>query len=153
MADSRATGRSEEVVGPDLDGGGYDRMALELMRAIAHDEAATLVLNVPNNGTLAGLPDDAVVEVPCAVDAAGPRPLPLVPLDGHQLGLVQSVKAVETTTIEAALTGSQRLALLALATHPLVDSVTRARAILDAQLAAVPALRLLFSQGGLRKPH
>jgi 6-phospho-beta-glucosidase len=149
MADSRATGRSEEVVGPDLDGGGYDRMALELMRAIAHDEAATLVLNV----TLAGLPDDAVVEVPCAVDAAGPRPLPLAPLDGHQLGLVQSVKAVETTTIEAALTGSQRLALLALATHPLVDSVTRARAILDAQLAAVPALRSLFSQGGLRKPH
>jgi 6-phospho-beta-glucosidase len=152
MADSRAAGAAGRA-GADLDGGGYDRMALELMRAIAHDEAATLVLNVANNGTLAGLPDDAVVEVPCAVDADGPRPLPLAPLDGHQLGLVQSVKAVETTTIEAALTGSQRLALLALATHPLVDSVTRARAILDAQLAAVPALRSLFSQGGLRKRH
>jgi len=152
MADSRAAGAAGRA-GADLDGGGYDRMALELMRAIAHDEAATLVLNVANNGTLAGLSDDAVVEVPCAVDADGPRPLPLAPLDGHQLGLVQSVKAVETTTIEAALTGSQRLALLALATHPLVDSVTRARAILDAQLAAVPALRSLFSQGGLRKRH
>ena len=165
MSDGRAPGSAEAVAGSatgqgsygraeaDLDGGGYDRMALELMRAIAHDEATTLVLNVPNNGTLPGLPDDAVVEVPCAVDAAGPRPLPLAPLEGHQLGLVQSVKAVETTTIEAALTGSQRLALLALATHPLVDSVTRARAILDAQLAAVPALRSLFSQGGLRKRH
>ena len=82
-----------------------------------------------------------MVEVPCEVDSAGPRPLPLAPLDGHQLGLVQSVKAVETTTIEAALTGSRRLALRALATHPLVDSVTRARAILDAELADVRAPR------------
>jgi 6-phospho-beta-glucosidase len=138
----------------DLDGGGYDRMALELMRAIAYDEPATMVLNVAAPGVAPGLADDAVVEVPCTVDAAGPRPLPLAPLDGHQLALVQSVKAVETTTIEAALTGSQRLALRALATHPLVDSVTSARAILDAQLAAVPALRaVLLSQGPLRKQH
>jgi 6-phospho-beta-glucosidase len=60
---------------------------------------------------------------------------------------VQSVKAVETTTIDAALSGSYPLALLALATHPLVDSVNRARAILDAQLAALPALRNVFLKG------
>ena len=34
----------------DLDGGGYDRMALELMRAIAYDEPATMVLNVAAPG-------------------------------------------------------------------------------------------------------
>ncbi len=129
-------------------------MALALMHAIGRDEPTTLVLNVRNRGTLPGLPDDAVVEVPCAVDAAGPRPLPVAPLDGHQLGLVQSVKAVETTAIEAALTGSERLALRALGTHPLVDSVARARAVLDTQLATVPALRaVLVSQAGLRNPH
>jgi 6-phospho-beta-glucosidase len=140
----------------DLDGGGYDRMALELMRAIAYDEPATMVLNVaaPDRGpapapALApGLADDAVVEVPCSVDAAGPRPLPLAPLEGHQLGLVQAVKAVETTTIEAALAGSRRLALRALATHPLVGSVTSARAILAAELAAVPALRAVLGSAG-----
>ena len=35
----------------DLDGGGYDRIALGVMRAVARDEAATLVLNVANRGT------------------------------------------------------------------------------------------------------
>ena len=40
------------------------------------------------------------------------------------LGLVQQVKAVEQLTIEAALTGSARLAVQAFALHPLVDSVT-----------------------------
>ena len=148
MAESREAAGAGEREAADLDGGGYDRMALALMHAIAHDEPATMVLNVRNRGTLPGLDDDAVVEVPCAVDAAGPRPLPAAPLDGHQLGLVQSVKAVETTTIAAALAGSQRLALRALATHPLVDSVTHARAILDTQLARVPALRaVLFPKG------
>ena len=154
MADSRdAAGAGERETG-DVDGGGDVRMALARMRAIAHDERSTLVLNVPGRGALPGLADDAVVEVPCEVDSAGPRPLPMVPLDGHQLGLVQSVKAVETTTIEAALTGSRRLAIRALATHPLVDSVTSARAILDAELAAVPALRaVLVSQPTLRNPQ
>ena len=148
MADSREAAGAGEREAADLDGGGYDRMALALMHAIAHDEPATMVLNVRNRGTLAGLDDDAVVEVPCAVDAAGPRPLPAAPLDGHQLGLVQSVKAVEATTIAAALAGSQRLALRALATHPLVDSVTHARAILDTQLARVPALRAVLEPVG-----
>lgn len=159
---SGAEGGPTDRAGVDLDGGGYDRMALELMRAIAYDEPATMVLNVaardgepaPGPALAPGLTDDAVVEVPCTVDAAGPRPLPLTPLDGHQLGMVQAVKAVENTTIEAALTGSRRLALRALATHPLVGSVTSARAILDAELAAVPALRaVLLSQGPLRKQH
>ena len=61
------------------------------------------------------------------VDATGARPLATSPLDGHQLGLVQQVKAVEQLTIEAARTGSPDLALKAFALHPLVDSVSVAR--------------------------
>ena len=43
------------------------------MRAIAQDERTTLILNVRNRGALAGLDDDAVVEVPCFVGANGAR--------------------------------------------------------------------------------
>lgn len=150
MADSRAVAGAGDRASDDLDGGGYDRMALALMLAIARDQPTTLVLDVPGRGALPGLDPDAVVEVPCLVDGDGPKPVPTPPLDGHQLGLVQSMLAVEATTIEAALRGSETLALRALGTHPLVDSVTRARAILDAQLAALPALRsVLLSQGPL----
>lgn len=145
MADSREASGSGEREQEDLDGGGYDRVALELMRAIARDEATTLVLNVPNGSTLAGLDGDAVVEVPCAVDARGWRPHPAAPLDPHAFGLVSTMKAVERTTIEAALSGSYTTATKALALHPLVGSVTVARGILDAQLATLPELRSVLT--------
>jgi 6-phospho-beta-glucosidase len=144
MADSReATGAGEREQ-EDLDGGGYDRVALQLMRAIARDEATTLVLNVPNRGTLPGLDADAVVEVPCDVDARGWRPRPTAPLDPHALALTSTMKAVERTTVEAALSGSARVATKALALHPLVGSVTVARGILEDQLAALPELRAVL---------
>ncbi len=145
MADSRdATGAGERDQ-EDLDGGGYDRVALQLMRAVTRDERTTLVLNVPNRHTLAGLDTDAVVEVQCAVDANGWRPYATDPLDPHAAGLVTTMKAVERTTIEAALSGSYATATKALALHPLIGSVTIARGILDTQLAALPDLRAVLS--------
>ena len=74
MAENReAVGVGERDAG-DLESGGYEQVALALMRAIAHDERTTLILNVRNRGTLPILDDDAVVEVPCVVDADGARP-------------------------------------------------------------------------------
>jgi 6-phospho-beta-glucosidase len=144
MADSRdATGAGERDE-EDLDGGGYDRVALELMHAIARNQTATLVLNVRNGHTLPGLPDDAVIEVPCLVDADGPRALPLDPLAPHAAALVATVKDVERTAIEASTTGSRELAVRALALHPLVDSVNTARRIFERQLREVPDLSRAF---------
>ncbi len=145
MADSRDASGAGEREAEDLDGGGYDRVALALMRAVARDERTTLVLNVPNRHTLAGLDTDAVVEVPCVVDANGWRPFATAPLDAHASGLVATVKAVERATIDAALSGSAALAVKALALHPLVGSVTVARGILDAELAALPELRAVLT--------
>ena len=124
----------------DLDGGGYEKVALALMRAIARDERTTLILNVRNGSTLPGLPEDAIVEVPCLVDTNGARPVGTAPLPGHALGLVAALKAVERETIEAATTGSRDAALRAFALHPLVDSVTAARRLLDGYAAAHPQL-------------
>lgn len=142
MQENRAADepRSEQ----DIEGGGYEGVALGLMTAIARDEPATLVLNVANAGTLPGLPVDAVVEVPCRVTAAGPRPLPVSPLRGAELGLTLQVKAVEELTIRAALAGDPRLAVEALALHPLVDSVTVARQLLAGYRAAIPSLDRVF---------
>jgi 6-phospho-beta-glucosidase len=146
MADSReASGAGERD--DDLDGGGYDRLALALMHAIARDEPTTLVLNVRNRSTLAGLDGDAVVEVPCLVDANGARPLATQPLAAHAQGLVTTVKDVERTTIEAARAGSLRTAVRALALHPLVDSVRTAERILATQLEELPDLRAVLRGG------
>jgi 6-phospho-beta-glucosidase len=132
MAENRAAGGGWERDPHDLDGGGYDRVALALMRAIAHDERTVLILNVPGGGAVSFLDPEAVVEVPCEVGAFGARPLPVAPPDEHQAGLMLAVKSVERAAIEAAATGSRAAALRALALHPLVDSAAAASRILDA---------------------
>lgn len=141
MAESReASGAgSRDVL--DLDGGGYDQVALALMRAIAADERATLVLNVRNRSALPGLDADAVVEVPCLVGANGAHPLAVGPLEPYAAALVTTVKAAERAAISAALTGSRRAAVKALAIHPLVDSVHTAQRIVQRELDVMPQLR------------
>jgi 6-phospho-beta-glucosidase len=143
MAENRAAAGAGERASCDLESGGYENVALGLMRAIAQGERTTMILNVRNRGALAGLDADAVVEVPCFVDANGARPLSAEPLAGHALGLVTSVKAVDRAVLEAAATGSRSAALRALAIHPLVDSVTVARRLLERFETDIPQLGYL----------
>ena len=144
MADSREISGAGERDSDDLDGGGYDQVALALLRAIARDEPTELILNVRNRGSLPFLDADAVVEVPCRVDADGPAAVDVGPLSMHAQGLVTAVKDVERTAIGAARSGSRDLAVRALAVHPLVGSVPTARRILDAQLDGLPELAAVF---------
>ncbi|MET9254769.1 6-phospho-beta-glucosidase [Streptomyces sp. NPDC003717] len=139
MAENRETAGAGEREPEDLSGG-YEKVALALMRAVARDERTTLILNVRNRGTLAALDADAVIEVPCLVDANGAHPLAADPLPAHAAGLVTAVKAVEREVLEAARTGSRAAALRAFALHPLVDSVTVARRLLDGYARAHPGL-------------
>jgi 6-phospho-beta-glucosidase len=106
----------------DLEGGGYDQVALALMRAIAADRRTRLILNVRNAGTVPALPDDAIIETVCEVGGDGAHPVECAVPGAAELGLMLQLKAVERATIEAALTGSFDAALRALALHPLVDS-------------------------------
>ena len=127
----------------DLISGGYENVAIALMRGIAHDQQARLILNVRNRGTLVQLDADAVVEVPCIVDSSGAHPVSETTLPDFGVGMVVNAKYVERQTIEAALTGSKTAAVRALAHHPLVDSVTVARALLDDAMAEFSELAYL----------
>ncbi|MFC4120858.1 6-phospho-beta-glucosidase [Nonomuraea zeae] len=147
MAEARDVTDAGERSAADLEAGGYEGIALALMAAIARGEPSTMILNVRNGTAVPGLPGDAVVEIPCAVGGAGVRPLATRPLPGRFLGLVQQVKAVEQTAIEAALTGSAALAVEAFALHPLVDSVSTARRLFDGYRARVPELAAVFPGG------
>jgi 6-phospho-beta-glucosidase len=127
----------------DLDSGGYENVALALMRAIALDERTTLILNVRGRGVLRPLDDSAVIETNCHVDANGARPVSGLPLADHSVGLVTAVKSVERDVISAASSGSRAAALRAFALHPLVDSVAVARRLLDGYLTHAPGLDYL----------
>ncbi|MEU1055708.1 6-phospho-beta-glucosidase [Streptomyces sp. NPDC005876] len=142
MSENREAAGAGERDDDDLSGG-YEKVALALMRAIARNERTTLILNVRNRHTLSVLDADAVIEVPCLVDADGAHPAAADPLPGHAAGLVCAVKAVEREVLAAADTGSRERAVAAFALHPLVDSVTVARRLLDGYTAAHPGLAYL----------
>jgi 6-phospho-beta-glucosidase len=143
MAENREAAAAGDRDSCDLESGGYEQVALTLMRAIATNRHATLILNVRNRRTLGILDQDAVVEVPCLVDANGARPLATDPAPQHAAALMCAVKAVDRDVIEAATTGSRALALRALAGHPLVDSVTVARRLLEGYRQNLPGLAYL----------
>nr|WP_202450180.1 6-phospho-beta-glucosidase [Streptomyces sp. SID4917] len=143
MADNREAAGVGERDADDLESGGYEKVALALMRAIARDERTTLILNVRNRTTLRVLDEDAVIEVPCLVDANGAHPLSVAPLPDHATGLVCAVKAVEREILAAAGSGSRATAVKAFALHPLVDSVTVAHHLVDGYTKAHPGLAYL----------
>ncbi|MEK6343779.1 MAG: 6-phospho-beta-glucosidase [Curtobacterium sp.] len=125
---------------------GYAGVALGVMAAISRNERQTMILNVRNNGTIAGLPQDAVVEVPTMVDANGVHPMTTDQPDLHQIGLMSQVKAVERHTIQAALTGSKDEALKAFALHPLVDSVSVARDLVRGYVDRIPEVAAVLTK-------
>lgn len=143
MSENREVAGVGEREDSDLESGGYEKVALALMRAIARDERATLILNVRNRGTLSVLDAEAVIEVPCLVDANGAHPVSVAPLPLHAVGLVTSVKAAEREVLAAAASGARADAVKAFALHPLVDSVAVARRLLTGYAAEHPGLAYL----------
>ena len=142
MAENRDVADAGERDADDLSGG-YEKVALALMRAIARDERTTLILNVRNRGTLSVLDAEAVIEVPCHVDANGAHPVAVDPLPDHATGLVCAVKAVEREVLATAESGSRTTAVKAFALHPLVDSVNVARRLVDGYTSVHPGLAYL----------
>ncbi|MBN1954821.1 MAG: glycoside hydrolase, partial [Anaerolineae bacterium] len=112
-------------------GGGYADVALDLIEALSGRGCRIMVLNVPNQGAIAGMEAADVVEVPTHVGAGVVQPLAVGAVPAHCLGLMLQVKAYERLTIAAATEGSYEAARQALALHPLVPGADVAKKILD----------------------
>jgi len=125
---------------PDLlekrGGAYYSEAAAQLIASLHAGSGDVQVVDIRNDGTIAGLPDDAVVEVPAVIDRDGAHPLPMGPLPPEMLGLVQQVKAYERLAVEAARSGSREVALKSLLANPLVGRYEVALRLLDALLEA-----------------
>lgn len=176
---AEARGAGERRNDEDLAGGGYERVALAAMQALAGGGDTELILNTRNTLSTAGnagpepspeapapmpataapgvpqpaipgLSADAVVEVPCTVTSAGATPLPQQPPAEAQLGLLRQVKEVERLTVRAATTGNRDAAVQAFARHPLVDPPDLAGKLLAGYEQAFPALGNMWAGG--RRP-
>ena len=114
----------------------YSEAAVRLIASLHAGTGDVQVVDVRNDGALSGLPDDAVVEIPCTVDRDGAHPLPQRPLPADMSGLVAHCKAYERLAVEAALSGSRETMIRALVANPLVGQYPRAEQLADALLSA-----------------
>jgi 6-phospho-beta-glucosidase len=98
----------------------YSEAATGIVRSLARGDDAVHEVDMRNAGTLAGLADDDVVEVPARVRDGVIVPLPQAPLAPELLGLAQHVTAYERLAAEAAVTRDPVTARKALLAHPLI---------------------------------
>ena len=114
----------------------YSDAACELINSIYNDKRTTMVVSTQNKGALTDLPYDSVAEVSAIITAAEPMPISWGTLKPAARGMVQIMKAMEETTIEAAVTGDYGKALHAFTINPLVPSGQIAKTLLDEMLIA-----------------
>ena len=130
FAELRTGERAGERDAADVAVGGYESVAVGLAAALTGAAPrARLILNVLNDGTVPALPPDAVIETVCQVGESGAVPVTVRPPSAHELGLMCMVKSCERDIITASIDGSSAAALRAFALHPLVGSLSAARAL------------------------
>lgn len=129
--------------------GGYQKVAVELMRVLAGvDTPRQMILNVPNHSPLTRGPlitqlaPDAVVEISCDVDTNGVHPHLPEPLPSDLAGLMVQVKGSDELILEATRMRDPMLAVRALASHPLVDSLPTAFILLAEYCERIPSVAL-----------
>ncbi|WP_329522123.1 family 4 glycosyl hydrolase [Spirillospora sp. NBC_01491] len=130
------SGRSDPDPSRERGGGEHGEFAVDTICALHRDENRRMIVNTRNNGAIASLEADAVVEVPALVGRAGPVPLTMGALPRPVRGLTQAIHEYERLAADAAVTGDRRTALQALMAHPFVRSKHTAEKILDEGLAA-----------------
>ena len=112
-------------------------LAIDVIDAIVNDRGTRWPVNVPNaGGALPGFPEDLVVEIPATVDRRGATPIPVPPLPRQVRGLIEMLGEYQALTAEAAWSGGRREAVRALASNPLVVSLSLAERLYDEMAAA-----------------
>ncbi len=109
----------------------YSDASLNLVDALYNNLNTINVVNVRNNGAIAALPDDVVIECSAVIGNWGAKPLAFGEFSPAITGLVTQVKAYEQLAVEAAVYGDYDKGLMALTCNPLVQDISKAKNILD----------------------
>lgn len=112
-------------------GAQYYLPVLQAINSIVNDRGDIVAVDTQNRNALTDLPPNVCVEIPARIFRDRVEPLASGPMPISIRGLVQTVKAYEELTIEAATTGSKQVAISALMANPLVGTYPKARAFLD----------------------
>ena len=112
-------------------GAHYSTAAFHLISAIHNDTRNQQIVCCRNDGAIPTFDDDVAVEIPAIIGKDGATPIPQeapVPLIR---GLMQTIKAYETLTVDAAVRGDREAAFKAMLVHPLMPGAVGSQVLLD----------------------
>lgn len=112
-------------------GAHYSTAAFHLIGGIEQDKQNSQIVCCRNNGAVPTLDDDVSVEVPALIGAHGAKAIPQGAPESSFRGLLQLIKAYESQTVAAAVTGSRETAFQAILSHPLTPGADACRVLLD----------------------
>lgn len=113
-----------------------DEQLAGVIAALSRGPVGNFIVNVPNQGQIANLPHDAVVECGAYISPLGVQPLATGPLPPMASAIIAPHVTRQELIVEAALSGRREPALAALATDPLVRDPATVGQMLDELLAA-----------------
>ncbi len=113
---------------------GYAELALDLIESLSGGKTSRLILNIPNHGSISGMEETDIVEIPAYVSRNSVLPISIGSVPDHCIGLMKQVKAYEKLTIKAAFENSINISVAALTHHPLVADFEIATKIVNGYL-------------------
>jgi len=116
------------------DTGGYAGVALRYIELENSESNGEMILCVPNEGAIPELRYNDVVEITCDVDKNGCVTHKMQNLPEENVELIRRVKSYERYAARAIVKKDKKLALYALMLHPLVNSYSIAKSLLDEYL-------------------
>ncbi|MFC8226378.1 hypothetical protein [Streptomyces sp. NPDC057287] len=115
---------------------GEQEQLIAIIRSITFDRRQMFSVNVPNRGSVPGLPDEAALEIPAVATARGLRPVSVPDLSAPLTAiLARRLTSVELAT-EAAMAGDRDLVVEAMIADGAVTVPDAAAALTDALLDA-----------------
>lgn len=116
---------------PIPDSMGYAGVMLDCVEALQTEKRKEVILSVPNNGCIDGLEDNDIIEITCNVSKAGFEPVKIGRIPEDMYVLVKTLKLYEKLTVEAVMKKSPETAIKALTVHPLVNSYSLAKKLVE----------------------
>lgn len=114
----------------------HAEMMIEVVIAIAFNRNNRHILIIENNGAIANIQDDAMVEVVCELGANGPRPMRVGNIPQFYLALLVNQVSSEKLLVDAYYENSYQKALEAFTLNRLINDGKKAREILDKLIEA-----------------
>ena len=143
VREKRVFDQCREVIAAGVLGDKFDdisdahaEMLINVAEAIAYNKNTRHILIVENNGAIANMQDDAMVEVVCELGINGPRPMRVGNIPQFYLGLLVNQVSCEKLIVDAYFENSYQKALMAFTLNRLINDCIKARKVLDALIEA-----------------